>query len=227
MPGRNLLPLLYSSMLALSLAAGCSSSSTPGQAAPPNPSTIAGSAPPSTPANSGPEAGDPVTGAKSVVQKAIAVKTPSEMPELMSNETAGAIASILVMELSSRAEQESAKGSKAVVKPKLDQFLQKYGIKQPKLTAPPPDLSAKGREVFKDAVALTMDLDKATGKTTMSKSSLDMPKSPDEAKYEVVSPTRVKVTMKSEMGDKAEAIFEDGQWRLHIPDFFDQIKQAR
>jgi hypothetical protein len=180
------------------------------------------------------------------------IKSPDQMPEFFTNESAAAMGMVMMIPVAmmaafedmgsqmgaqlgklggqGQATQTPPASQTPKVKAELEATLKKYGISQ---DVKPDDkqamaaVTSRGREFFRDMMGLLTKLDKKGG----SGFNMDPKKGPDpeDATYEVLGPTRVKITQKNpkdKMLENAEARFEDGRWRLHIGGFEELMKQA-
>ena len=189
-----------------------------------------------------PTAGQEVAEVKAMMAEMKNIKDIQSMSEFFTNESAAALGMVMMIPVMMMASFEDMGGQMAAemgklgggqaqppkpstgpkIKGELEAMLKKYGLSdktQPNDKQAMAALSSRGREFFSDMTGLLQKMDK-TGK---GKSGFDMSgnkaPNPEDAAYEVLSPTRVKVTPinpQEKMMEKMEARFEDGRWRFHF-----------
>jgi hypothetical protein len=186
--------------------------------------------------------GDPVAGAKGLIQKLIGMKKPTEMGEVFTNDSAAAMGLMMTMfvGMASAMGDMGGPGGAKSTKPNplksigadLEKILPKYGLNKNMNpgSKPPAQLTKNGRKFLTEMMGLVERIPGSKGQTQGFMKNKDAPKSPDELNYTVVSPTRVKMTPKKKVAGKDETLearFEDGKWRIHMGTIDELMKKMQ
>ncbi len=204
------------------------------------------------PTKAAPTAGQEVAEVKAMISEMKNIKDIRAMSEFFTNESAAALGMVMMIPVAMMASFEEMGGQMATemgklgggqaqapkpstgpkIKAELEATMKKYGLSdktQPNDKQAMAALSSRGREFFSDMTGLLEKMDKnGKGKSGFDMSGSKAPK-PEDATYEVLSPTRVKVTPKNpkeKMMEKMEARFEDGRWRLHFGGFEELMEKS-
>ena len=206
----------------------------------------------SLPTKAAPTAGQEVAEVKALMGEMKNMKDIQEMSEFLTNESAAALGIVMTIPLLFVSAMEDMGGQMAAemsklgggqaqapkpssgpkIKAELEATMKKYGLSdktQPDDKQAMAALTSRGREFFRDMTSLLAKMDKnGKGKSGFDMSGNKTP-DPEDATYEVLTPTRVKVTPrdpKDKMMEKMEARFEDGRWRFHFGGIEDLMKEG-
>jgi hypothetical protein len=180
----------------------------------------------------------PVNGAKQALERGRLAKGLPQLNGVITNESAATIGFSLVLMDSlvsgmnsgltkTLAPKTAARDNAAekAYQDKAEALLKRYSLDAKTIDASnksgalPPALVAHGHQFLTDALALSDAYDKshaADGGTKIVRSGKDMFPAPGVCRFQVLSPTRVKVVPQDTHQDPIEARLEDGQWRLDL-----------
>jgi hypothetical protein len=253
--GAGLLALMMS-MALMSMMIGCSpKEETANVTSGGSSGTVAQKPPVETPPSASAEPGDPIAGAKALVEKANKTEKFSDMSELFTNESAAAFALPVSMvlglfagmgdafasmgdslsKMGGEKTQQSEKSKKDMESLKkmsadLKAFNKKYAIDSLSLGAKPDDAKIKalvknGRPMLKE-LGLILE---SSGQDVGDMKPTNKFSKAEEIEYQVISPTEVKLTSKKagKLPKNATAKFEDGAWRLSLGTFDEIMKEMK
>lgn len=176
---------------------------------------------------------DPVEGAKDLVNRMNKVQKPGELADLMTNESAAATGLMftLVVGMAVAMSSLDPKADKTIAKD-FEAMMKRYELSEsgPASAARqlPPKLVQNGRRFMVDVAGFIERLDK-TAPSGNGKTGLNINKKMKDIstlKFEKVSDTRVKILEPGKTEVEAEAVLEDGQWRLSLPTIMKELQKG-
>jgi hypothetical protein len=180
----------------------------------------ASSAPPST--RSTASTAKQIPGAKAAVRRMSQAKTPGQMAQCLTNESAAIMGAMIAMPLMMQYSMPNAGASnvprhKKAEQARFEAVLKRYGLDKAQNKGPESKewrrFAAQGRHFLTEIDGFLARSGKS-GRWTKNK----MAPSPDALRYTVLDPARVAIRNPKKPKDSPmQARFEDGRWRLHLP----------